>query len=377
MSLVNIFTGKAQERRGTTPDLIVFHKVTASYKEMINLYPTSKMSVNFIVDTNGTIGYIIPIDKAGYLCETCTNPSLINYYARSRNGVVKSRKMDCNLYAITIDFVCDYDSYDKMPSEQLQSLIWLVNYIRNVINTNYGILIPLNNNYITGYDKIIPETASSINNPGDFIYDKIINSLNVNKNVLLSSSRSSKVSKIVDYGFKVGTKITLMNSKLYPTATSTNVKRIINGTYYLYDGIIMGNRYAVVNAVDHVGKLPSSVYIKGYISVEDVINGSPVIPELTDSIVTSPANTVSVGYDSAFSTSEDGSYHAGKKVILKKTPVYSTPTDTEPFSYKTGTYYLYDGVSNNNRYRITNIITNVGKTPIGDYTVGFIDGIIL
>lgn len=377
MSLVNIFTGKSQDRKGNIPDLIVFHKVTSSYKEMINLYPNSKMSVNFIIDTNGTIGYIIPIDKAGYLCETCTNPSLINYYARSRNGVVKSRKMDCNLYAITIDIVCNYDSYDDMPYEQLQSIIWLVNYIRNVVNTMYGVLIPLNNNFITGYDKIIPDTASSINNPGNFIYDKIIQSLNVNKNVLLSSSRSSKVSKIVDYGFKVGTKLTLSNVKLYTTATSTVVKRTAHGTYYLYDGIILGNRYAVVNAVEHIGKTPSSVYIKGYISVDDVINGSPVIPELTDNITTSPANKVSIEYDSILNSSGDSSYHAGKKVVLNKTAIYSTPTDTEPFSYKTGTYYLYDGVNNNNRYRITNIITNVGKTPIGDYTVGFIDCNIL
>lgn len=376
--MLNIFNGKSQDRKGNVPDLIVFHKVSLSYKEMLNLYTTSKQSVNFIVDTNGTIGYVIPINKAGYLCETTENPSLLNYYTRASNGVAKSRKTNCSLYSITVDFVCDYASYDDMPPEQIDAIIWLVNYIRNVVNTNYGVLIPLNHNYITGYDQIVPGTAMSDNNPGEFIYDKIIQSLNVNKNVLLSSSRSSKVSKIVDYGYKVGTKLSIVKStKLYTTATSTVVKRNVTGIYYLYDGILLGNRYAVVNDVKHIGLAPSSTYIKGYISVEDVIKASPVIPELADNVETSKAGSTVITYDSAEMSASEADLRAGKKIILNNTAVYSSPTDQEPFSHKTGTYYLYDGVNNNNRYRITNIQTNVGKTPIGDFTVGFVDGNVL
>jgi hypothetical protein len=68
---------------------------------------------------------------------------------------------------------------------------------------------------------------------------------------------------------------------------------------------------------------------------------------------------------------------AGLKIKLDNTAIYNSPTDSAPYTYKSGIFYLYDGISNNNRYRITNAITNVGKTPIGDYTIGFIDDNII
>lgn len=372
MSLINIFNGKSQDRKNSIPDMIVFHKVTSPYKIMIEQYPTSKKSVNFVVDTNGNIGYIIPINKAGYLCETSINHSLMNFYRNSSNSITKSRKLDANLYTISVDIIADYDSYNDMPSIQKDAIIWLVNYIRNTVNTSYNILIPLNKDYITGYDKIIPETSDSYNNPGNFIYDDIIKSLNVNKNVLLSSAKSSKVSNIADYGFKIGTKVTFKNTKLYKTATSPEIRKTVNGTYYLYDGIIFGNRYAVTNSSSYIGLTPSSTYIKGYASVEDIIKSNPIIPQLSPNIETTPVQREVVNY--SFTNDMDQNTCAGKRIVLNRSAVYSSPTATEPYSYKTGTYYLYDGISNNGKYRITNSLSNIGKTPIGDYTVGFIDG---
>ena len=371
MALTKIFNGKSQDRKNNIPDMIVFHKIMMSYKQALDVYKTGNQSVNFVVNTDGNIGYIIPISKAGYLCETSTNATLMNYYARSSNRIVKTRRNDANLYCITIDVICDYDDDNDMPQEQYESIVWLINYIRSTVHSNYGIMIPLNKNYITGYDQIIPETSYSIDNPGEFIYDKIISSLSISKTALLSLA-SSKVKNIADLKLKVGTKITLKDAKIYDTATSTNVKKIASGIYYLYDGIILGNRYAITNSAEYIGKTPSSTFIKGYIYVEDILNSNPVIPEVSDNIT--PSNPYSRSSSEViFHNSANQAICAGKKITLNKTAVYSSPTEETPFSYKTGTYYLYDGISNNGRYRITNVITNVGKTPIGDYTIGFID----
>lgn len=372
MALTKVFTGKLQDRKNNIPDIIVFHKIFMSYNQALDIYKNGNQSVNFIVDTNGNIGYIIPISKAGYLCETSINATLMNYYARSSNRIVKTRRNDANLYCITIDVVCNYEDDENMPQEQYDSIVWLINYIRSTVLSNYGIMIPLNKNYITGYDQIIPETSYSMNNPGDFIYDKIISSLCISKSALLTST-SSKVKNIADLKLKVGTKITLTNVKIYDSATSNNVKKVASGIYYLYDGIILGNRYAITNSAEYIGKTPSSTFIKGYIYVEDIMNSNPVIPELSDNISPSNAYNKSVSSETIFRNNANQAICAGKKITLNKTAVYSSPTEDNPFSYKTGTYYLYDGISNNGRYRITNVITNVGKTPIGDYTIGFID----
>lgn len=373
MALNKILNGKSQDRKNTTPDMIVFHKISMSYKQALDIYKTGNQSVNFVVNTDGNIGYIIPISKAGYLCETSTNATLMNYYARSSNRVVKTRRTDANLYCITIDIICDYENDDDMPQEQYESIVWLVNYIRSTVLSNYGIMIPLNKNYITGYDKIIPETSYSIGNPGEFIYDKIISSLSISKTALLTSA-SSKVKNIADLKLKVGTKITLQNVKIYDTATSTNVRKVASGVYYLYDGIILGNRYAITNSAEYIGKTPSSTFIKGYIYVDDIMNSNPIIPEVSDNITPSTPYSKSMSSSEALSLSNvNQAICAGKKINLNKTAVYSSPTEETPFSYKTGTYYLYDGISNNGRYRITNVITNVGKTPMGDYTIGFVD----
>ena len=65
-------------------------------------------------------------------------------------------------------------------------------------------------------------------------------------------------------------------------------------------------------------------------------------------------------------------YKAGKKIILDKTPVYTSSIRKEPTSYLTGTYYIYDGILYNNRVRITNIKKNVKMTPASKNVTGYV-----
>ncbi|MBQ8961563.1 MAG: N-acetylmuramoyl-L-alanine amidase [Ruminococcus sp.] len=62
----------------------------------------------------------------------------------------------------------------------------------------------------------------------------------------------------------------------------------------------------------------------------------------------------------------------GAVITLKDTPLYASSLDKEPKKKVSGTYYLYDGVNYNGRYRITTKPENCGNTPVGYYVTGYI-----
>lgn len=66
------------------------------------------------------------------------------------------------------------------------------------------------------------------------------------------------------------------------------------------------------------------------------------------------------------------SYAKGTKVTLNNTTLYSSST-AKTGTKKSGTYYLYDGQVVNNRMRITNSVSNCGKTPAGSYVTGWVN----
>lgn len=61
---------------------------------------------------------------------------------------------------------------------------------------------------------------------------------------------------------------------------------------------------------------------------------------------------------------------SGQKLTLSKVPLYASSTSASVANTLTGTYYLWSAEKVNNRYRITNSTSNVGKT--GQVT-GWID----
>ncbi len=65
-------------------------------------------------------------------------------------------------------------------------------------------------------------------------------------------------------------------------------------------------------------------------------------------------------------------YKAGDKVVLKNTPLYATASTKKLAAKKSGTYFIYDGVKINGRYRVTNRANRVGKKPMGFYVSGFV-----
>ena len=65
-------------------------------------------------------------------------------------------------------------------------------------------------------------------------------------------------------------------------------------------------------------------------------------------------------------------FKIGQKIILENTPVYTSSVKKTPSSYMNGTYYIYDGILLNNRFRITNLKKNVNATPISSKVTGYV-----
>lgn len=64
---------------------------------------------------------------------------------------------------------------------------------------------------------------------------------------------------------------------------------------------------------------------------------------------------------------------AGAVVKLNKTPVYVSSTAKTATINRTGTYYIYDAVDFNGRYRIASKPENCGKKPAALYVSGYIN----
>ena len=62
----------------------------------------------------------------------------------------------------------------------------------------------------------------------------------------------------------------------------------------------------------------------------------------------------------------------GDKIMLKNAVLYASSTAKSGVK-KNGTFYLYDGVEVNGRYRITTKVGYCGKMPIGQYVTGWVD----
>lgn len=66
-------------------------------------------------------------------------------------------------------------------------------------------------------------------------------------------------------------------------------------------------------------------------------------------------------------------YKAGEKIYLKDADLYSAAMSERVAGKISGTYYIYDGIYLEGRYRITNSMKNVERKPIGKFVTGFVD----
>lgn len=70
---------------------------------------------------------------------------------------------------------------------------------------------------------------------------------------------------------------------------------------------------------------------------------------------------------------KSGGFSPRQTVALCNTPVFSSAYSQSPSVKKSGTYYIYDGIEINGRYRITSSASLALKKPVGKNVTGFVN----
>lgn len=79
------------------------------------------------------------------------------------------------------------------------------------------------------------------------------------------------------------------------------------------------------------------------------------------------------GFPKAATPNPNAPFTPRMMVTLENTALYVSATAKTPAARKSGTYYIYDGIEVNGRYRITVSPERAQKKPIGDNVTGYVD----
>lgn len=169
--------------------------------------------------------------------------------------------------------------------------------------------------------------------------NSIINETKKEENNLLISNNKN---------IKAGMKINLSNTPIYGSAHSSNIVSNKSGIFYIYSNEIMNNRVRITNSETNVGKIPLGTYVTGWIDINDI---NIINKENNNTIL----NNLSIG---------------SKVQVFGN--LYNSSSSLEVNKKLNGTFYIYSDEIINGRIRITNTLSNVGKTPVSKYTTGWV-----
>ena len=136
-------------------------------------------------------------------------------------------------------------------------------------------------------------------------------------------------------GVKKGAKVTLKMVKCYKNSSTTIATSIKSGTFYLWDDAIVNGRIKITNAANRVGVAGQ---VTGWVNVVDT--GLTTTNTSTNSTVKN--------------------IKTGDKLMLNKTPLYTSSSATTTKSTRTGTFYVWSNTAVNGKIRITNAANRVG-----------------
>lgn len=238
----------------------------------------------------------------------------------------------------------------------------------------------LNDNELKGYDHWVAQYYNKCTYAGDYTMWQYTSSGKVNgingnvdmnwcyKNYVEKTTTPTPAPKPVEqpkptpkpnptpakvvYG-KNGDQLNLKNVNFYAASSSTTPSgRPRTGVFYIWDNEVVNGKIRITTQKAWVG-VPKKV--TAWINIAQIPTNKPttVVPKPT---TPKPTNK----------------YTVGAEVKLVKGKLYVASTGKTAFT-KTKTYYIYDGIKINGRYRVTNNKKNCGKKPIALYVSGWVE----
>ena len=305
-----------------------------SAKDIVNL----SHFVNYDASNGVSCNYAVGNDGSIAMCVE----------EKDRSWCTSSRENDHR--AITIEVASDTKAPYKVTDKAYKALIELLVDIckRNKIKK---LLWKGDKSLIGQVDKqnmTVHRWFANKSCPGDYLYNlhgKIAEEVNKKLGTSTSSigsTASNSQSKPNLSALTAGTKLDLKNVALYASASAKTKAGTKTGTYYVWSSDVVNNRIRITNSKTNVGK---SGQVTGWIALSTAKNSS---------VATSTSKSTS--------TSSNEALAAGTKLNLKNVALYVSASAKTKSGTKTGTYYVWDSSVINNRIRITNIKSNVGKS---------------
>ena len=156
---MNIIQGNTRhqgERRGYTPQLIVYHITGGTAASAIAWIgnPGSQVSYHFMVKKNGKIKQFVPIARMAWANGTTTSPANDKrHWSRSTVPLVQRLRGNANWYSVSI--ACEGTNGIATPA-QFEAVLWLTRHIQAEVRRIYGHTIPFDRDHLVGHNEINP-----------------------------------------------------------------------------------------------------------------------------------------------------------------------------------------------------------------------------
>lgn len=270
---------------------------------------------------------------------------------KDRSWCTSSRENDHR--AITIEVASDTKAPYKVTDKAYKALIELLvdickrNNIKKLLWKGDKSLI----GQVDKQNMTVHRWFANKSCPGDYLYnlhgkiaEEVNKKLGVSTSSIGSTASSSKPKPKPSSSSELasGTKLNLKNVALYASASAKTKAGTKTGTYYVWGSDVVNNRIRITNSKTNVGK---SGQVTGWIALSTAKNSSVT--------TSTPAKNP---------TSSNEALAAGTKLNLKNVALYVSASAKIKSGTKTGAYYVWDNSVINNRIRITNIKSNVGKS---------------
>ena len=123
-------------RQGWIPDMVVYHITEGRYSGSVAWLcnPQSGASAHFVVSRAGEVTQLVPLKYAAW-----ANGLKTSQYAKSALQTVRDRKVNPNLYTVSVEFEGIYEeTHGALTAAQIKAGRELTRYIKDEIRTLYG-----------------------------------------------------------------------------------------------------------------------------------------------------------------------------------------------------------------------------------------------
>lgn len=295
-------------RNGWKPDIIVCHITDGAYAGSITWLcnPESHISAHYVVGRNGQMSQLVDLQQAAWCNGTQTGKSgSAQYTGNATAALVKQRKVNANLYTISIECEGFDSTHGILTDVQFSTLVSLIKSIRQQVKSIFGIDIPLDRDHIIGHCEITPREKP--NCPGhDFPYDRLIQTVKglpalttidqANENTVRGWALNISGLREVDVYYDGAHGVTSTRS----FTARTDVNKLLNSHGGYPDGAHCG--YSITIPTD---KIPIGKHTLGVAAIgkdgsskwayKDITISAPVLPPIA--WIDSPADGTKVSTD--------------------------------------------------------------------------------